>query len=422
MENVLITGAASGIGRAAAQRLARRMHVIIVDRNGDGAAALAAELKRDGFMASAIEVDVSSGLSVRRMMVRIDGEIGPVHALFNNAGFNRRGRVDTITEDDWDAMMGTHVKGMYLCAQAVLPQMCERGAGAIVNTSSDFAVMGVAGIATYTAAKTAIYSLPWSIFCSASGRPTLPARLFTPMAALCRGELTMRLGIWTPLPHTIRSESEMEAAIRDLKTRGAGGVMDRSFQFAVDVVNRGERYGFETTLIAERFLGPDLESWIMSSALAMKTTDIELMVAVHPGIVAPQVVAKMGATLDRISGGRFAINIVNGWWQDEFNLFANGGWLGDTDRRYRRMDEYIRVMKGLWTEDSFSLDGEFYKVEAGRLPIKTVRKPYPTIYAASRTGIGKEVVARECDVWFVPYEPSHRLYEDNVRGLEREVH
>ena len=231
----------------------------------------------------------------------------------------------------------------------------------------------------------------------------------------------MRLGIWTPLPHTIRSESEMEAAIRDLKTRGAGGVMDRSFQFAVDVVNRGERYGFETTLIAERFLGPDLESWIMSSALAMKTTDIELMVAVHPGIVAPQVVAKMGATLDRISGGRFAINIVNGWWQDEFNLFANGGWLGDMDRRYRRMDEYIRVMKGLWTEDSFSLDGEFYKVEGGRLPIKTVRKPYPTIYAASRTGIGKEVVARECDVWFVPYEPSHRLYEDNVRALEREV-
>jgi FMNH2-dependent dimethyl sulfone monooxygenase len=231
----------------------------------------------------------------------------------------------------------------------------------------------------------------------------------------------MRLGIWTPLPHTIRAEPAMDAAIRDLKTRGAGAEADRSFEFAVDVVNRGERYGFETTLIAERFLGPDLESWIMSSALAMKTTDIELMVAVHPGIVAPQVVAKMGATLDRISGGRFAINIVNGWWQDEFNLFANGGWLGDMDRRYRRMDEYIRVMKGLWTEDSFSLDGEFYKVEAGRLPIKTVRKPYPTIYAASRTGIGKEVVARECDVWFVPYEPSHRLYEDNVRGLEREV-
>jgi FMNH2-dependent dimethyl sulfone monooxygenase len=231
----------------------------------------------------------------------------------------------------------------------------------------------------------------------------------------------MRLGLWTPLPHTIRAEPAMDEAIRDLKTRGAGATADRSFEFAVEVVNRGERYGFETTIIAERFLGPDLESWIMSSALAMRTTDIELMVAVHPGIVAPQVVAKMGATLDRISGGRLAINIVNGWWQDEFNLFANGGWLGDTDRRYRRMEEYIRVMKGFWTEESFSFDGEFYKIRDGRLPIKTIRQPYPTIYAASRTGIGKEVVARECDVWFVPYEPSHRLYHDNFRGLEREV-
>ena len=231
----------------------------------------------------------------------------------------------------------------------------------------------------------------------------------------------MRLGIWTPLPHTIRAEPAMEAAIADLTTRGSGGRVDRSFQFAIDVVNRGESYGFETTLIAERFLGPDLESWIMASALAMKTADIELMVAVHPGIVAPQVVAKMGATLDRISGGRLAINVVNGWWQEEFDLFANGGWLGDMDRRYRRMDEYIRVITGLWTEESFSLDGEFYRVESGNLPIKTVRTPRPRIYAASRTAPGKEIVARECDVWFVPYELPFRQYEENFRHIESEM-
>jgi FMNH2-dependent dimethyl sulfone monooxygenase len=214
----------------------------------------------------------------------------------------------------------------------------------------------------------------------------------------------------------------MESAIADLMTRGVGGRVDRSFQFAIDVINRGERFGFETTLIAERFLGPDLESWIMTAALAMKTTEIELMVAVHPGIVAPQVVAKMGATLDRISGGRLAINVVNGWWQEEFDLFANGGWLGDTDRRYRRMDEYIRVVKGLWTEETFSLDGEFYRIESGTLPLKTIRTPYPRIYAASRTTPGKEIVARECDVWFVPYDLPFRRYEENFRHIEREVH
>ena len=222
MENVLITGAASGIGRAAAQRLARRMHVIIVDRNGEGAAALAAELKRDGFMASAIEVDVSSGLSVRRMMVRIDGEIGPVHALFNNAGFNRRGRVDTITEDDWDAMMGTHVKGMYLCAQAVLPQMCERGAGAIVNTSSDFAVMGVAGIATYTAAKTAIYSLTKSL-----------ALEFAP-----HGIRVNAVGpgpIDTPLLRSGRAPGEEETALAQQRARVPMGRLGRPEEVAAVV-------------------------------------------------------------------------------------------------------------------------------------------------------------------------------------------
>ena len=232
----------------------------------------------------------------------------------------------------------------------------------------------------------------------------------------------MRYGIWTPLPHTIRAEPRMEAAIRDLTTRGGGGGADRSFQFAVDVVNRGTSYGFETTLIAERFLGPDLEAWIMSAALATQTTDIELMVAVHPGIVAPQVVAKMGATLDRISGGRLAINVVNGWWQQEFDLFGNGGWLGDMDRRYRRMDEFIRVMKGLWTEPSFSLDGEFYRIEAGSLPIKTVRTPHPRIYAASRTAPGMEIVARECDVWFVHYELPYRRYEENFRVIAHGIH
>jgi 3-oxoacyl-[acyl-carrier protein] reductase len=86
-----------------------------------------------------------------------------VHALFNNAGINRRKPVVEITEADWDALMQTHVKGTFLCSQAVLPQMCERRAGLIVNTSSDFAVMGIAGSAGYAAAKTAVYSLTKSL-------------------------------------------------------------------------------------------------------------------------------------------------------------------------------------------------------------------------------------------------------------------
>jgi NAD(P)-dependent dehydrogenase (short-subunit alcohol dehydrogenase family) len=163
METVLITGAASGIGRATARRLAERMRVVIADRDGSAAHALAAELKQAGRQVFAVEVEVSSRASVAAMMRAIDGAVGPVHALFSNAGINRRAPVGDITEADWDAMMQTHVKGTFLCAQAVLPGMRARRRGAILTMSSDYAVLGFAGAAAYAAAKSAVYSLTKSL-------------------------------------------------------------------------------------------------------------------------------------------------------------------------------------------------------------------------------------------------------------------
>jgi FMNH2-dependent dimethyl sulfone monooxygenase len=230
----------------------------------------------------------------------------------------------------------------------------------------------------------------------------------------------MRFGVWTPLPHTIRPEPVMEAAIAELQTPGVPGV-DASFQFAVDVVQKAEACGFETTLIAERLLGPDLEAWILSAALATQTKTIEIMPAIHPGIVTPQMVAKMGATLDRISGGRLAINIVNGWWEEEFNLFGNGTWLAKEDDRYRRMDEYLTVMKGLWTEDTFSHPGKFYNVQAGAVPTRTMQRPHPPIYTGSRSGSAKDIVARQCDVWFVAVQPGYRQYEEHLKDTVADI-
>ena len=139
----------------------------------------------------------------------------------------------------------------------------------------------------------------------------------------------MRFGIWTPLPHTIRPEPRMQAAITELSTPGMGEGPDKSYRFALDVVREAESAGFDSTLIAQRFLGPDLDAWILASALAAQTRTIEVMPAVHPGIVLPQLVAKFGASLDRISGGRAAIDIVNGWWAEEFDIYGNGSWSDD---------------------------------------------------------------------------------------------
>ncbi len=163
VRTLLITGAASGIGRAAAMRMADRMHVVAADRNRSGIEALVDELERKGRRATAIEVDVTDAASVNAMAERIRRDVGPIDALFNNAGISRRKTVDETSAEDWDAVIATHVKGTFLCSRAVLPGMCERRQGVIVNMASDFAVMGMAGAAAYCAAKSGVYSLTKSL-------------------------------------------------------------------------------------------------------------------------------------------------------------------------------------------------------------------------------------------------------------------
>ena len=213
----------------------------------------------------------------------------------------------------------------------------------------------------------------------------------------------------------------MAVAIDELSHQGKGGTTDRSLAVALAVVKRAEELGFVTTLIAERHIGPDLEAWIMATAMIAETTSIELMVAAHPGIVHPQLAAKMGASLDRISGGRFAINVVNGWYQKEFEVFGNGTWLDRTEERYCRMGEFMQVLKGLWCEERFDFDGAYFRLEDAELPIKTLQIPNPPIYAASSARQGMDQVARYADVWFVGYEPGFDNAPQNIERIARDV-
>ena len=230
----------------------------------------------------------------------------------------------------------------------------------------------------------------------------------------------MRLGIWTPLPHTIKVEPVMQDGIRQVGTRGDLST-DKSFQFALEVVSQGEALGFDITLIAERLLGPDLEAWMLTAALAARTKTIQIMPAVYPGMITPQLAAKMGATLDRITGGRFAINVVNGWNQKEFELFSNGNWIGSSEARYNRMNEFVQVLRGLWSQDHFTFHGEFFHAEDATLPMKPARMPHPPIYTASRTDSGKDVIAEHCDLWFVNYVADYRKYDENVDTIAQDI-
>src|SRR6185369_9334278 len=102
------------------------------------------------------------------------------------------------------------------------------------------------------------------------------ARETTDSICAARHETTMQFGICTPLPHTIRPEARMDAAVAKIKSPAPlDGEPDDTFGFACDVVRRADELGFDTTLIAERYLGPDLSAWVLASALAMVTKRIE---------------------------------------------------------------------------------------------------------------------------------------------------
>lgn len=231
----------------------------------------------------------------------------------------------------------------------------------------------------------------------------------------------MRYGVWSPMYHCVQPEPALDAGVQQIATYGRAGEPDLTLKFASDTLLRAEELGFDLSLVAQRWIGPNPDCMIQSTALATLTKRMHVMPAIHPGIMPPLTTAKMLTTLDRISSGRLAVNIVTGWFKEEFDSYGGGNWLDDEDARYRRVDEYLQVLKGMWTEPSFSFDGEFYKFSGARLPNRPAQRPYPPLYAASRHDPGKEIIARECDFWFVPVQPGIDRYEENFAVIAREV-
>lgn len=161
--NLLIVGAAGAVGRAAARRMAPRAQIVAADRDGEGTRTLVTELRAEGHRCCGCEVDITRSDSVAGMFAGIARDVGPIDAVFYAATIYGDKAIEAISEADWDAMIATHVKGVYLCAQAVLPQMRDRGAGVIVTMASDYAVTGLADNVAYAAAMTALYSLTKSL-------------------------------------------------------------------------------------------------------------------------------------------------------------------------------------------------------------------------------------------------------------------
>ena len=161
----LVTGAATGIGRAIAVAMAEAGATVIV--NHLGRAELAHEtvalIEAAGGTAWALEADVSQGAAVRGLMDACLQGHGGVDILVNNAGILLEKPFLDISEAEWDHVLATDLKSVFLCCQAALPAMLDRGGGCIINVASELGYLGRAGFTAYTAAKAGVITLTRSL-------------------------------------------------------------------------------------------------------------------------------------------------------------------------------------------------------------------------------------------------------------------
>ena len=220
----------------------------------------------------------------------------------------------------------------------------------------------------------------------------------------------IRLGFWAPVYGNwiISTQPELQNA---------------SFDYTRQLTLLAEEIGFATLLLAEHTFNPfdpesdQLETWTATAGLATITKYIELMPAVRPAFKHPVLVAKMASNIDHMSGGRAALNLVSGWWQRECE--AMGLPALPHDERYQRSEEFLTILKGLWTQRHFSFAGRFYQVNDVTLAPPPLRQPYPTIYLGGESDEAQQLAAALADVYLINGRPVDKTKElvDRVRAL-----
>ncbi|MEK4228700.1 3-oxoacyl-[acyl-carrier-protein] reductase [Solibacillus sp. FSL H8-0538] len=160
-KTAVVTGASRGIGRAIALELASQGANIIVNYSGSEQKALevVAEIEANGGKAVAVQANIADADAVQALMKQAVDTFGSIDILVNNAGITRDNLLMRMKEDEWDDVINTNLKGVFLCTKAVTRQMMKQRAGRIINISSIVGVAGNPGQANYVAAKAGVIGL-----------------------------------------------------------------------------------------------------------------------------------------------------------------------------------------------------------------------------------------------------------------------
>jgi NAD(P)-dependent dehydrogenase (short-subunit alcohol dehydrogenase family) len=221
---VLITGAASGMGRAGAQLFAREgaRHLYLADVDGGGCAETVKLVHDAGGLATALAIDVTDEVAVARAVTTAIQEQGQLDCAWNNAGVTDVGRPFTdLDQASWDRMIAVNLTSVFLCMKHELAAMERQGGGSIVNTSSASGLVATPGLPHYTAAKHGVLGLTKSAALEYNGKGVR-------VNAVCPGMVD------TPLTQSFFDTSpKLARAVQRLMPRGELGQPDQVAQAVV---------------------------------------------------------------------------------------------------------------------------------------------------------------------------------------------
>ena len=224
----LVTGASKGLGRAMAIGLARAgAHLALCARSREGLAETKAAVEAHGARAEAFEMDVLRAASVRDAVASVLSTFGQVDVLVNNAGVNVRKPTLELSEEEWDLVVDTNLKGYFLVAQAVGAHMVARGKGKVVNVSSIFGGVGMYNQLAYAASKggvgqlTKVMAIEWAKS-GVNVNAIAPTYFETPLVAALRNdpERFRFINERTPMGRWGQPE-ELEGTVVWLASRGS---------------------------------------------------------------------------------------------------------------------------------------------------------------------------------------------------------
>ena len=202
-----------------------------------------------------------------------------------------------------------------------------------------------------------------------------------------------------------------------------------TWEHTSEIVRRADAMGFELALPVARwrgfggttdFNGELFDTYTWAAGLAQATKNIMIAATSHVPTVHPIVAAKQVTTIDHISNGRFALNLVMGWFRPEMEMFQ--GTQRAHDDRYRYGAEWLEVVKRLWTEEApFDFETADFHIKQAQAHPKPVQKPYPVLINAGHSPAARDFSAREVDFSFVGFDSVEavRAVATRVRELAR---